>query len=106
MKKIIVLIMLTLSLFSAESIDSNESNKSCDSVDVKGCFDSNFMSKLLTKVCDDGKMQACYNLGLMYATGEGIKKNKVKAIELFRKACDGGITEACENYNILTTCKE
>jgi hypothetical protein len=106
MKKIILALIVTLTLLSAGNSENNESNKSCADVSVKGCFDSNFMSKLLTKVCNDGKIQACYNLGLMYAKGEGITKNKPKAIELFKKACEGGVEEACENYKLLTTCEE
>ncbi|CAA6815051.1 MAG: Unknown protein [uncultured Sulfurovum sp.] len=105
MKKIIILMLVSLTFLTANN-DNNESNRSCGSIEVKGCFDSNFMSKLLTTVCEKGKMEACYNLGLMYAQGEGITKNKAKAIELFQKACDGGIEEGCENYKILTTCEE
>ena len=109
MKKIILLTILTLGLLSAEGIntvDENKSKKSCDSVEVKGCFDSNFMTKLLTRVCNNGKVEACYNLGLLYAKGEGITQNKPKAIKLFKKACEGGIKEACDDYNALTTCEE
>ena len=103
MKKIILALIVIIGFLHAEN---NESNNSCKNVKVKGCFDSNFMSKLLTKVCNDGKMKACYNLGLLYANGEAIKQDKPKAIGLFKKACEGGIKEACENYEILTTCKE
>ena len=112
MKKMMLILIISMGLLHAGNVDtnttndSNETNRSCDSVEVTGCFDSNFMSKLLTKVCNDGKMQACYNLGIMYAKGEGITENKPKAIALFKKACDGGIEDACENYNILTTCEE
>ncbi|CAA6825930.1 MAG: Unknown protein [uncultured Sulfurovum sp.] len=112
MKKMI-LVLISMGLLHAGNVetnttsnDSNRTSKNCDSVEVTGCFDSNFMSKLLTKVCNDGKMEACYNLGIMYAKGEGITENKPKAIALFKKACDGGIEDACENYNILTTCAE
>ena len=99
MKKIIILVILTIGFLNAKNV-------SCDTVEVKGCFDSNFMSKLLTKVCNGGKAKACYNLGLMYANGEGITQNKPKAVELFKKACDAGIAQACEDYEALTTCEE
>ena len=112
MKKIILLIMVSIVFLNAEnldinnSVDINKTKKGCDSVEVKGCFDSNFMSNLLTKVCNKGNVKACYNLGLMYAKGEGITKNKPKAIELFQKACDAGVLQACEDYTALTTCEE
>jgi hypothetical protein len=43
----------------------------------------------------------CYNLGQMYRDGEGVSRDKYKALELFRKSCDLGTEKACVDYNKL-----
>ena len=55
----------------------------------------------MKKSCDGGNAIGCYNLGVMYAKGQGIKQNNFKAIKLFKKACDGGIAAGCKNYALL-----
>ena len=35
----------------------------------------------LQKECDDGNANGCFNLGLLYALGEGIKQDYEKASE-------------------------
>ncbi|MDY3672983.1 MAG: tetratricopeptide repeat protein, partial [Campylobacter sp.] len=42
------------------------------------------------KACDGGDMSGCYNLGIMYASGNGVEKDLGKAAELYKKVCDGG----------------
>ena len=58
-------------------------------------------SQLFKKACDGGDMKGCYNLGFLYANGQGVKQNRQKAKELFGKACDGGDERGCEQYKIL-----
>jgi TPR repeat protein len=48
----------------------------------------------------DGEF-ACYSLGKMYRDGEGVPKNKYRALELFRKSCDLRTEKACVDYNKL-----
>jgi len=41
----------------------------------------------------------CYNLGVMYIDGKGVKKDIKKAKQLFNKACNNGKEEdACNAY--------
>jgi len=40
----------------------------------------------------------CYNLGVMYFDGKGVKKDKQKAKKLFNKACKNGSIDACKAY--------
>jgi len=53
------------------------------------------------KACDRGNAQGCFNLGLMYTKGQGVKQDDFKAKELFGKACDGEVARGCTNYSIL-----
>lgn len=42
-------------------------------------------------------MSACNNLGVMYAQGIGVARDRALANEMYRRACDGGDTTACNN---------
>ena len=53
------------------------------------------------KACTGGNAEGCFNLGLMYVKGQGVKQDYFKAKDLFGKACDGGVTNGCKNYAIL-----
>ena len=46
-------------------------------------------------------MRGCYNLGIMYAFGNGVEKDFSKAAELLKKACDGGEKNACRGLDII-----
>jgi len=43
---------------------------------------------------DQGDAKAQYNLGNMYADGEGVAKNEAEAVKWYRKAADQGLAEA------------
>ena len=47
--------------------------------------------------CNAGDADACFNLGQVYANGEGVAQDKAKAAQLFRKACDAGSSSGCNN---------
>ncbi|WP_236848418.1 tetratricopeptide repeat protein [Campylobacter lanienae] len=51
--------------------------------------------KKLESSCDNGDMDACFSLGKLYYTGEGVKQNYQKAAELSKKACDGRNPYGC-----------
>jgi len=53
------------------------------------------------KRCDGGEARGCYNLGLMYYKGEGVRQDKVKAAELYTKACHGDYLPACNNLGLM-----
>ena len=65
MKHIVLSIMLLVSLVNANLLDSGLKKYNND--DKKGAI-SDFR-----KACDGGNIDGCYNLGLMYAHGDGIK---------------------------------
>ena len=46
-------------------------------------------------------MYGCYNLGTIYANGNGVEKDFGKAAELFKKACDGGNMHGCRSLDII-----
>ena len=47
------------------------------------------------QLCNDGKMQSCIELGMLYYTGEGVKKNMKKSQKLFKKACKNRVSRGC-----------
>ena len=50
-----------------------------------------------------GNMQAesCYNLGVMYVEGQGVRQDYYRARELYKKACDMKHASACNNLGFL-----
>ena len=47
------------------------------------------------QLCDNGKMQSCIELGILYYTGEGVKKDMKKSQKLFKKACKNRVSRGC-----------
>ena len=62
--------------------------------------------ELYKKACDSGNPAGCYNLGGIYATGKGIKKDLNNAIIFYKKACDGGFQEGCFQLAVLYALKK
>lgn len=51
-----------------------------------------------TRLCDEGNMVGCYNMGIMYMKGiRGASKNEDQAFAYFKKACQGGDIDGCLN---------
>lgn len=76
MTRIILSILLLLSI----SLSANQVNEK--SIQYK-------------KACDNGSMNGCINLGILYFTGEGVKQNPKKAKKLFVRACKKRYLKAC-----------
>ena len=55
----------------------------------------------LQKACDDGNAISCFNLGLLYDEGRGVRQDYKKASELYSKACDMGYAGGCYNLGFL-----
>ncbi len=93
MKKIILVLVLMMGSLSADLLNDG----------IKEVKNGNFKkaNKLWTKACDLGNMSACFNLGLLYNNGDGVKQDKSKAKELFGQACDSGHMRSCYNLGIL-----
>lgn len=51
--------------------------------------------------CNKGELVSCYNLGLRYYNGEGVRQDYAKARELWKKACDMKYGAACNNLAVL-----
>jgi TPR repeat protein len=52
------------------------------------------------KACDGGDARGCFNLGFVYANGEGVTKDLARAAELYQKACEGGDANGCNNLGV------
>ena len=57
--------------------------------------------KLWLSLAEQGNASAQFNLGVMYAKGQGVRQDKGQAKEWFGKACDNGYQDGCENYGKL-----
>lgn len=49
----------------------------------------------LAGACAAGTLRACYDLGVMFQTGTGVRLDYARARVLFQHACDGNDTYAC-----------
>ena len=56
----------------------------------------------MQKSCDSGHMRACWNIGLLYSNGSGVKRDKNKSLRFYKIACDGGYKKGCDSYEIFT----
>src|SRR3954468_412302 len=50
--------------------------------------------RLFRQLADQGRANAQYNLGVMYAKGRGVPENDVEAVKWFRLAADQGYAAA------------
>lgn len=53
------------------------------------------------RAAEQGYADAQFNLGLMYANGEGVEKDMVQAVELFKKAAEQGHVDAQNNLGAM-----
>ena len=53
------------------------------------------------QACNSGKAESCYNLGLLYANGQGVRQNYTQAAKLWEQACNGGDAQGCYNLGVL-----
>lgn len=56
---------------------------------------------LYQSACDDGELEACTVLGLMFESGTRVPRNLVRAVDLYETACQGGEPGACVNLGSL-----
>jgi peptidoglycan hydrolase-like protein with peptidoglycan-binding domain len=59
-------------------------------------------AKWWRKAAEQGDAYAQYNLGLMYAKGEGVTQDDVEAVKWYRKAADQGLAEAQYNLGLMS----
>ena len=93
MKKIILSILLLSSLVYANLVD--------DGANAYKNGNYKEAAKLFRKAANHGYALAQYDLGYMYAKGQGVRQDLHTAKELFGKACDNGYQDGCDSYRIL-----
>ncbi|MFA6197283.1 MAG: tetratricopeptide repeat protein [Sulfurimonas sp.] len=57
--------------------------------------------ELHTKACNDGNMHACIELGIQYASGDGVKQDTRKAKGFFVEACKARYSKGCYNLGVM-----
>lgn len=53
------------------------------------------------QACTNGESDACFNLAMIYDTGDASVQNKTKAMDHYKQACDADSSLACNNLGIL-----
>ena len=51
--------------------------------------------------CDQNFAAACYELGYLYSTGQGVDQEQATALALYRKACALGYAKGCDGVDFL-----
>jgi len=57
--------------------------------------------KLINKACNSGNSLACYNLALLYESGQDVKPDLTKAKKYYKKSCENGFELACRIYKYI-----
>ena len=71
-------------------------------VSVSHADDAKLFAKY-SKECKSKNFKSCYEVGLMYASGDGVKQDTNKAKEFYKRACDGGSSEGCVSLEMLNS---
>src|SRR5262245_56216754 len=56
----------------------------------------------LREGCNKGDLAACRDLGTLFAVGNGVGREPLRALTLFRTACEGGDGKGCYGQGLLT----
>ena len=54
---------------------------------------------LWERACAGGHGQSCSNLGLLYNNGDGVPRDRARALSYLKQACDLGLPPACSQWN-------
>ncbi len=54
---------------------------------------------LLQGSCEIGEMGSCAALGSLHLYGQGVPRDRDRAVSLLRKACEGGYKDACDHLS-------
>ena len=57
--------------------------------------------KKTLQVAEQGNAQAQFNLGWMYANGQGVRQDDAQAVQWFGKAAEQGIAQAQYNLGVM-----
>ena len=62
---------------------------------MRGQYDK--AATVFARACIDmGQPQSCMNLGILYASGRGLRKSAPKAVAFWDRACEAGNGDSCE----------
>lgn len=81
-----------------------KNNKACESIANiynTALKDTTMFLAYNTRSCDNGGLDGCYNLGIKYFRGEGVKQDYKQSFTFFKKVCDGGKVEGCNNLAVM-----
>jgi TPR repeat protein len=76
---------------------SGKQSKGRDAGTGDGGVDPTELAGKLDKQCVAGNLEACRNLGVMYAEGVGVSPDPKRATALFAQACNGKNMSACNH---------
>ena len=57
--------------------------------------------ELFDKLCKNGNLVACNNLGILYDNGYGTRQSYQKAFEIYKNLCDKKISIGCYNLGAM-----
>lgn len=96
MKKFLILALLSLSSLLTADTAIEEGKQALKQKDYTSAFN------IFLTSCKNENLQACVELGDMYAGGYGVKKSDdIAAAALYDKACNGGILSGCTKLGWL-----
>lgn len=58
-------------------------------------------AELFEQACHGGVAQGCFNLGVLYDNGQGVKQNYAQAAKLWEQACNDDHAWSCYNLGML-----
>lgn len=59
------------------------------------------LAQTFDRACVTGDHEACRNLGVMYAEGQGVVANPARSAALYGQACERGNAKACDNLGLV-----
>lgn len=80
--------------YSGHAISRDASGKILD-------YDLEAAAAWFYRAAEQGHAAAQFNLGLMYAEGQGVPKDSTKAVELFTQAAEQGNVDAQNNLGVM-----
>ena len=109
MKKIVLLIFLTLNLIALTTNpkikipQANSCNIEDNCIDFSRRYSDDEYKRLFgiyKSECELKNLDACIYLAEFYKSGLGVKKDMAKSIEILNKACDESNKFACHNLGV------
>jgi TPR repeat protein len=99
MKKLILMLAMTLALTLTANMARADDFDDARAAYYDGDYATAF--KLIKPLAEQGDASAQFNLGVMYAKGEGVIENDKKAVKWFRLAAEQGDAEAQNNLGTM-----